>query len=349
MADIGKAIPQDALTPAEIEKANLERKILGLRGDVDEMRRLAAHWTSVAEERARELEVLAALGQRDAPVVIEPSEKTGTSETTAILNLGDWHAEEIVDPAKVHGLNKYDLKIADQRIRKAFQGAVTLLNIWRVQTKIDTAIAHFPGDIITGHIHDDTVENTALHPIQAILWAQERAAAGLQHILDVGNIEHLTVVCEVGNHGRTTDKMRVAMRTETSYEWLMYHNLALIFKNDPRVTFSIASGYFSKAEVYGRVFRMHHGDSIRYYGGVGGISIPVNKAIAEWNTGWVPYMDIFGHYHQHHDNAFWTCIGSLIGYSPFAIACKGKYEPPSQSMLFVEKKKGKTANLQILV
>jgi hypothetical protein len=337
------------LTAAELEKNKLETRILSLKREVDEVKRLVRYWNDVAEVRARELEAIAALGKMNSPILIEPSEKTGTSETTAILNLGDWHSEEIVDPEKVGGMNKYDLKIADQRIRKVFDGAVTLLNIWRSQTKIDTMVTHFPGDLITGHIHDDTVENTSLHPIQAIRWVQERAASGITYLLEHGGIQKMSVVCEVGNHGRTTDKMRVAMRNETSYEWLMYHTLALIFKDDPRVTFSIATGYFSKAEIYGRIFRMHHGDDIRYSGGIGGISIPVNKAIAEWNTAWTPYMDIFGHYHQHHDNAFWTCIGSLIGYSPFSIACKGKFEPPSQSMLFIEKKKGKTANLQILV
>jgi len=79
----------------------------------------------------------------------------------------------------------------------------------------------------------------------------------------------------------------------------MYHNIALYFKDDPRITFQISDGYHSFVYCYGWNVRFHHGHHIRYGGGVGGLTIPANKAIAQWNKGvpdkLIADMDIWGH------------------------------------------------------
>ena len=81
--------------------------------------------------------------------------------------------------------------------------------------------------------------------------------------------------------------------------------------------------------------------------GIGGIGVPVNKGILRWNKTRDAWLDIFGHWHQCKDDGAWICNGSLIGWNPFAIKIKATYEPPSQTLLFIERDHGKTATLPL--
>src|SRR5208282_6842766 len=84
--------------------------------------------------------------------------------------------------------------------------------------------------------------------------------------------------------------------------------------------------------------RFHHGHAIKYQGGVGGITISVNKAINSWNRNRNVKLDIFGHFHQFFDGGNFICNGSLVGYNAYAVAIKAAYERPSQTFLLVNKK-----------
>jgi hypothetical protein len=101
-------------------------------------------------------------------------------------------------------------------------------------------------------------------------------------------------------------------------------------------------------QVYGRNIRFHHGDALKYNGGVGDISIGVNKAIAAWNKS--PNradLDIFGHWHRYQQNSNWLCNGSLVGYNAFALSIKASFEPPLQTYFLLDKKRGRTMTAPI--
>ena len=78
-------------------------------------------------------------------------------------------------------------------------------------------------------------------------------------------------------------------------EKFMYYFLKEDFKDNPRVTFHISDGYHFYLEVYGFNIRIHHGHSVRYNGGVGGLTIPMNKKIQIWNIANPAYLDLVGH------------------------------------------------------
>ena len=132
-------------------------------------------------------------------------------------------------------------------------------------------------------------------------------------------------------------------------EYFMYASLRDQFKDTKEVTFILPEGYHNFVQIYDKVCRFHHGDNMRYAGGVGGITIPVNKKIANWNTvRWADY-DFFGHFHQHLDGGRWTCNGSLIGYGAFANAIAAQFEPPKQAFCLIDKDHGKTVSAPILL
>jgi hypothetical protein len=145
------------------------------------------------------------------------------------------------------------------------------------------------------------------------------------------------VVNFTGN-SRITVKQRVATDHGNSLEWLMYLNLAEHYKGNDRVEFVVNEGYHTYLDIYDFTIRFHHGQALRYQGGVGGIYIPVNKAINQWNKSKRADLDCFGHFHQMKNAGTFISNGSLIGWNSFAIRIKADFEKPKQAFFLVDKK-----------
>jgi hypothetical protein len=111
----------------------------------------------------------------------------------------------------------------------------------------------------------------------------------------------------------------------------------------------VSDGYHLLLDLYGKTLRIHHGDGLQYQGGIGGLTIPVEKAIASWNKGVPADLDIFGHWHQSQQNPKWICNGSLIGYNAYSVVIKAPYEPPSQTGFIFDKRYGRTITFPIFV
>ncbi len=281
------------------------------------------------------------------PCVIEPKYGSGTSEATVVVLASDWHAEERVDPKRINGLNEFNLDIADERITTFFQATQRLTRLLQQDVKIETLILGMLGDFISGDIHEEVAEVCLLPPMEAIEFVQERVVGGLDFLLEHTTM-NLHLKCHVGNHGRTTKTSRFATENGHSLEYLLYRWLATHYRTEPRVTFDIAEGPHSYATVYGKRLRFQHGHMVKYNGGVGGIYIPVNKAINEWNKGLRVDYDFLGHFHQQVDGNNFMVNGPLVGYNAFALSIKAPWDVPKQTLFLLDKKRGKTCVWPIL-
>ena len=297
------------------------------------------------ERLQKEISAILRITETHQSLVIKPS-SNGGSEATAFVVASDWHCEETVRPEQISGLNTFNLKSADSRITKFFQNSTRLVQIAQRDSHIKEMVVCLLGDFISGSIHEELVEGNSLLPIDAIIFAEARIRAGIEFYLKNTNL-NLTIVCHAGNHSRITKKTHIATEQGNSLEFYMYNHLANLFANNKRVRFVIASGYHSYLDIYGFIVRLHHGHSVKYGGGVGGIYIPVNKAIAQWNKGRRADLDVFGHFHQLRDGGNFVCNGSLIGYNSFALSIKADYEPPKQAFFLIDRKHGKTLQAPI--
>lgn len=272
-----------------------------------------------------------------------PKSAKSRSPAMAFLCLSDWHIEETVKPISVNGQNEFNTSIASKRIRNVFARMPTLMKMERAAAEIDTLVVWLGGDLITGYIHEELQESNGLSPTEACLLAQEEVANGLTFLLRHCDFRRIIVVTNYGNHGRTTQKSRISTGYQNSFEWLMYVNLAREFKNEKRIHWQIGRSYHNLLNVYDKyLIRFHHGDSIRYQGGVGGISIPVNKAIAQWNKATPAYLDVFGHWHQWNNALRWISVPCLIGYNAYALSIKADYEDPAQAFFVIDRDRGLT-------
>jgi len=252
----------------------------------------------------------------------------------------DWHIEEDVIAAMVNDKNEFNLPIMESRVNKFFQGQFRMFDILRRDTNIKTICLALLGDFITNTIHEDLQESNNLLPAEAIYKAECLLVSGIRFLLDNTGDTEILIVCHSGNHGRMTKKQRGTTEAGNSLEHYMYYHLRDFFKGEPRLKFQIAEGYHSFVSLFDEHYkiRFHHGHAINYGGGVGGITIPVLKAIDKWNIANRVDLDVFGHFHQFIDYGNFVANGSLIGYNDFAVRIKAAYEKPQQAFFLVNKK-----------
>lgn len=298
----------------------------------------------VRELRARQdfLDKLAADRQ---PPKIFAREKTGVvREMTPVVLASDWHVEELVTAESVAYRNEYNLAIADDRVKRFFQAIAWNIEHQRASgwVVIRDLLLWLGGDLMTGYIHEELVESNQLSPTETILWLLPRLEAGIRMLLDRLKLDRIVIPCSFGNHGRTTQKPRISTAYSNSYEWLMYHTLALRFEGNPRVRFEITASAHQYVEVYGRTIHFHHGDDVKYQGGVGGLGIPLLKAVPPWDLVKKADVHCIGHWHQLRDYGRAVVNGSLIGFGPFSQRIRAEFEPPQQAMFYVDSHRGKT-------
>ena len=101
--------------------------------------------------------------------------------------------------------------------------------------------------------------------------------------------------------------------------------------------------------MYDYTVRFTHGDQVGYSGGVGGVTIPLNKKIANWDVGRKADVTCIGHFHQYMSLPHAVINGSLIGYGPYAVSIGAKFEQPQQSFFLIDSRRGKTASYPIWV
>lgn len=166
---------------------------------------------------------------KDPPRVVRLERSSGLRDVCALALASDWHVEEPVDPVSVAGRNEYNLEIAEKRVDRYFQGIV-----WHIQhhraskhLSIRHLLLWLGGDLYTGYIHPELIENNELSPTEAVRWLLPRLEGGIRAVLHELQLEQISIVCSFGNHGRTTDKMRVATSASNSFDLLLYLGLAL--------------------------------------------------------------------------------------------------------------------------
>lgn len=342
IAEARVAAEPKQLISADREKTRVAQELSTLKKKYDECVR-------IIDRQEHELSALDNLTAKGVTTFkIEPRQGSGKSEGTVVVPASDWHMEERVNPATINGLNEHNLEFAKARAVKFFQRGLRLTRLLQQDLTIDHMVMPLLGDFISNDIHEDFPENNDLPPMLAIVEAGNSIASGIEFLLNHSKLQ-LTFPCHSGNHARTTHKVRVAMENGHSIEFLMYRHLAAYFRSEKRVQFIIPEGYHSYMEIYGKTLRFHHGHEINYAGGVGGIYIPVNKAIAQWNKAKRADLDVFGHFHQARDGGNFISNGSSIGYNAYAQSIKADFDVPKQQLFLMDKKRGRTCAWPIFV
>lgn len=278
------------------------------------------------------------------PLRFQIHESRNKHDAVAVQALGDFHADEVVNLRAMNGLNEYGPKIAEQRTRMLAQGTLDILESYKGYSNVRTLLMALLGDFWSGWIHEELVETNSMPPTEALLFALDLLTGYIDTILASGAVEQIIGIGAVGNHTRITKKPQAKRRAAKSYESILYALLARHYaaKGDDRVRIQCPVGYFNYLNVLGRTLRIHHGDGIRYHGGVGGIHIPLKKAISMWNKAKHADLDLIGHWHQVEISRDYVVNGSLIGYSEYSETIKAEPESPQQVIFLLHNRWGAT-------
>jgi hypothetical protein len=334
------------------EQVAHEKEVRALRASLKETEALRKAMHSRMEEVERELDAYAhALSSKRKSRPIKALRPKSVSESVAVALASDWHVEEIVPKETVQGLNSYNPEIAEKRARMYWERVLRLVNMNRQHTKIETLIQWLGGDFITGHIHDEMKETTAMSPLEAIDFAARLLRTGLEFLLEHGKFKKIVCPTSFGNHGRLTKKPYSTKAAEHNVEWFMYRQLIQHFKGEERLEFRVTKSRMNEdMVVFGRRLRFHHGEDLKFQGGLQGVYGRLHKAHQAWNQTTPCYMTSVGHWHQ--AKAFQDLgmmNGSLIGYSAYSQMLQAQFEPPRQMMCLIEKDHGMTMAAPVFV
>lgn len=349
-ADVG-----DLLDGAELAEAKVshDRSLRAVRADRDEWKAKARTLLRQVEELERENDTYTRILNSLPPAKpIRPRKRSKAhSESTALVLASDWHVEEIVEPSTVGGRNRYNPEIAEARAGRFFQSTHKLVEMWRGHTEVSNLVLWLGGDFITGHIHEENKETTAMSPIEAIEFAIRLLRPGIEFLLEHGKFDRIVVPCSFGNHGRLTKRPYYSRAAHHNLEWMAYTRLAAHFASEKRIQFVVTEARFlDSVEVYGRRLRFHHGEEIKYQGGQQGLFGGLFKKHRAWNVNTECYMTCVGHWHQAQSFQDLGMVnGSLIGPSAYSALLGSPMEPARQMACLIEKERGMTLSGPVYV
>ena len=266
------------------------------------------------------------------------------------LNLSDSHWGEEVKPEQVFYLNKYNQRIAGERLHRVTERTVDLLLHHMVNPSYPGIVCSLSGDMLSGDIHDELAQTNEKPLMAAFTDIQDHLTWTLSTLAD--HFGRVFVPCVTGNHGRNTRKPRFKDRNLTNFDWLLYTQLERWFRDDPRIQFRIATGMDLHYRIYNHRYRLTHGDAFRGGEGFVGMHAPVirgeikkRKAAASYNKSYDTLS--MGHFHQCTTLKSLIVNGSLKGYDEYAIGKDLDYEPPKQALWMTHPQRGITVTMPV--
>jgi hypothetical protein len=301
---------------------------------------------ALRERLERELGIMSRVGQRQRPPAwLKRPKRTNGHRGTPWLLLSDLHLDEVVRPAELMGVNAYDRTIAEARLARTFEGAVTIAKSYWSGVSYDGIVAPLAGDIFSGSIHEELTETNEDTMLGSLDHWIDHLAAGYSFLVEEFGKVHVPVV--VGNHGRTTRKPRAKMRARDNFDWFIGKALERIFSGEKRITFDVSEAADVLVPSYSRTVCITHGDQARGGGGIGGIWPPIMRLLAQKQQRYaamgitVDLMPI-GHWHQLVFGKGFIVNGSLKGYDEYAYVSNFGFEPPAQAFWLMTPEHGQT-------
>ena len=284
----------------------------------------------------------------DCLPVIPKNEKL-KQEATAIIQISDGHFGKIVVPSTVNGLNEYNPEIAKRRMAVCAENTIKLIKKERQDIAIDNLVIILGGDFLeNSQLHSHSEMITSMSPMEETLFARDILRNYIKSVLDSAKFKKVVVVCTRGNHSRITHKMNASVDYKMNYETILYNVLKEDFKSEKNVEWSIPDSEIAEVDVYGFTLRAIHGHQVKFQGGVGGLTIPLNKYIMRMDQISKASFNFVHHYHNlSYPTNNTTVNGSIVGYDPYALSIGCSYQPPMQSFQLLDANRGITIKAPI--
>lgn len=338
-------------------EAMVDPKIVHLQDQVNRLRNelKAVARDNLEAEQIRET-IFKLAGVTAAPPDWLVTLKSGTSITGVPSTIwSDWHLGETVTLAETNGVNEFNLKVAERRIRRLVERTVALCFRHMTSPSYPGIVVNLIGDIVSGDIHQELQETNVDQLFPVILWARDRIIWALRVLAD--HFGKVFVACAPGNHGRMTKRPQAKRYVVKNADWLIYCLVERYFAEigDSRVQFSIPATGQCRYNVFNHRYVALHGDDLGVKGGDGIIGaigpimrgeIKVHHSEAQIGRDYDTLL--MGHWHQ----MLWLpraiVNNSLKGYDEFARRMlRAPATAPGQALWFTHPTRGITAQWEI--
>jgi hypothetical protein len=361
--------PDGVAPPAK--KAGGQRKVVDYDPTDERIMELEAEIVHLTDERNRErLKVKAGakiaglfraitkeMDQRIKPFTALPNafkpRKKAEIVEHAVLHISDCHADQVVVPESVGGLEAYNFPVACRRAERLIDSTIE----WTQETLAPKF--RFPvlwvlayGDFSSGTIHKAAERSYYRNEFRNCL------AIGQLHGLMIRDLacyfEHVNCVYLSGNHGRLTPKKDFYGPTE-NFDYLVAEIARLHCKGLSNVSFLIPDAWSVCLDINGVGVQVSHGDEVRSNGGLPWYAMVRRQkgliALNSMQGGLRTRYFVMGH---HHVNASLADVdgellvnGSWLGTDPFAFNALAGYREPCQLLHGMNARYGATWRLPI--
>lgn len=306
--------------------AKLKAQLRGVRSDTNATIKQLTRELEMSEARNAWISEAALADVKSKP--IRPRSKKA-DEGAFFLGASDWHIGEVVLPSDTNLGNEFDERVQRRRSEAFFVNAAKLVHQYRkCGLVIQQAVLWLGGDMVTGELHGIRTSEPVIKQGRTLT---KLLRSGIEWFLNDTKLERVQVLCNYGNHGRTTEERKITRGADYSYEWLCYHHLCDIFEGEKRLEWVIANNPFLYTDVYGHTVCTSHGDAPVFSGGGGaaGVVGKVMKGISKLKK--PADYTVVGHYHTYVDFGSGTVNGSLKGYDEYAEGFGFPDEKPQQA------------------
>lgn len=303
------------------------------------------------EQLSNLYDIALALKTQNISKIVAPEVKPNNSiknEATAIVQLSDTHFGKIILPSTVNGLNEHNPDIAKKRMDKLAENLISLVNKERAEVKIENLVLGLGGDFMENSmLHDHSQMATAFSQMEELLFCRELLHKFIKTIAENGKFKKIILPCVRGNHSRTTKKMNSTIDYRTNFESVLYNLLKQDFSSSMFEWYAPDSD-ICEFQVYNKRIRSLHGWQVKSGGGIGGLTIPLNKYILRLDQISKCDYNLMHHYHSlSYPTANCTLNGSVCGYDTFAMQIGASFQKPMQSFQLLDKNRGFTIKAPI--
>jgi hypothetical protein len=279
--------------------------------------------------------------------------KKGMVEEHLVVHLSDEHADEIVLPEQVGGLEAYDMTVALCRAEKYVD---TILQ-WALQTLKNHRfpILHILayGDHTSGEIHDAVGRSEYKNIFRNCL------AIGQMHAQMISDLspffKQVNCYYVPGNHGRKTQKKDFHGAWD-NWDYLIAEVARLYCRDLEHVNFAIPNSFSMNIEINGWGFGVEHGDGVKSWMGIPwyGLERKTRRLVSLHNSfdQKISYF-VFGHFHALSNNADlrgeMLINGAWPATNPYGYEAFSGYREPMQLIHGVHEKYGITWRLPVKI
>jgi len=341
------------MTP-EDKILSLEGKIQGYLQENSRLKRelkKATHKHGILQNLVSELEAVVTPLDEFERVADFRKSKVETVQEHLVMHLSDEHADEVVEPHSVGGLEKFDFPVALCRAEKYVDSVLKFTQSTLANYRFPVLHILSYGDHTNGEIHGGVSHSYYRNQFRNCLAIGQMQAMMIRDLAPY--FAEVNVVCIPGNHGRRSPKKDFNGPWD-NWDYLVSEVAQTYCRNLKNVTFAIPECFSLNYEINGHGFHIQHGDDIKSWNSIPwyGIERKTRRLVALHNSMGIQTRNfVLGHFHalaSMADLKGETFInGAWVGTNPYSYESFSGYREPMQLIHGVHREHGVTWRLPV--